>query len=1748
MTTPDIGSVFGNKVTFAVFFKKVYSKVAVTLLEDYVYGPIIYNPKNYGNSFSAIQNPSLLSGSLGGGDLINIYGCGLSQFNATQYTVYYNELPFCQTGSLRVVSVGNQADDYLQCVTNAVPCGEGDNVGDISISLITDIPSVADPQILPYEDEQLLTFQAGPVVNADSISSTRGPRIGGQLVSVEGQNFFYAASNNAENPGWSVTVNFVDPTDSDVIIPSVPATFVSDTQLSFVTPVGLFDLDVVVSFDFGTTCPGYPRTSDFPSYHFGPVCSEVTPANGYWSGGSDVTVVGEGFEEDNNLPSDTFVRMCIERISTPDKCAFEEVPRDSFHLNDTQITFVTPSARQNVLTKVGDNRLFGDIAQVWVHFYQAGGEFIEFPRNQLRPGLEVARIQCPNPYTFSPVVTTVTPSNGQVVPRANPVPLTVTVNGEYFEDPALKNEISVTFDGLLTVDPSIASDNTATAGITWGLTAGHDSDVQVIFDNGNRTYSGINIGFGPAIYSIASAKLGAPIISANNLNGDIYGLFPAGGETIIVTGEGFAAYNGSIKCTIGGDDAAYFLDSDTQIRCITPCKSYGSVAQLSLSFGRFCSANEINWEDSVAASQFLYYNPRLDSFSPAFGKTTGGDTVTIKGEGFAGWGKYECFFGHYSDQQHVIPSADGTTLVCKTPINRAEFNTYVTVSVQLSAYDDDDSVETGYVEDQQSCSNGVVVVDESIYAGVENHDFSTVSLFAQNKFYYGPVCNDISPSSCPLTGCVAAVVGSGFQDCNTGNQTVYTKTYPYNDCTFRYYRVRYVDPVTKDFSYVNAPTNDTLSPGNSNTKLFFYAPSHECGYEPEIEIEFYSPVVSTEPSSNGAQSQTVVKCTHPESRSYTFHYGPVFATQSSTYYQSSTSYGWSGDSVTITGIDFRDPSIFGSVTCNFGDDVSVAAASVNTAGSTVVCQVPSVSTSHWNTVVDISLTWSGSQTTCPPLYAQQFHFGPVIRSITPTRGYVAGEEPVTISGYAFGCCGITSYSCLFPEVSPPKVDDTVKISANSVTCTVPKNNAVDVQINNIGVAFTSSLFGTQDITLTEDNASLQYYYGPYVTGYTPSHSTLSGRDQYVVIQGEGFADPYLYETFCDFFNETSPGFEFVPIEPLEEVFITDTTITCAIPLFAHYAEAVDKIRPRWRRYYEELRPELNKNYYKTIPPTTTVVAGAPYFSDGGSTTPFYLEGFKYGPVITSVCVGTLCNDELPRSLVTGGLEVTVSFDSLRDFVSNSTTKDFGSQTALCVFGNRVADQLSPIVADPNSDNGGTVVCVTPHGDFAFDGEISVLLNPLISADTLSAAQFHSKPYTAGISRNWVSSAGFETIVVYGSGFCQYTTVKCSFANGASANDATQGDITNDKMVTCRTPSRAAGYSSLSLQFCSEGDFEVCNCGEEKDFIHVPEKITFYGITDVTPNEGSFCGGTTISYSGYGFSNFDKITCAWPNSGIQVANIINDNLFTCNSIDVSSIFNNDIVHCSDVTVVGIRTNTYYPIDVPNKFEYGVPEIIAITPNTVSMQSLGTITVQGLYFNGNGYDISCEFSGFVPSVGTLVADSNDNYYVLCNVPADITLGTYDFALSVGCSSTVSYRTNTVHLTVNQSPIIQKVRPIAGPELGGQTITIEGTNFNGGSVYVCVFGALAVGANYDEESSTITCKTPAFLDTVEDVKVPLYISLDGGEHLFRSKDDYIYQNIAVVQDDNVCVKEEDLNEGSNLSVSLFFTIIFICISLTL
>ncbi|WP_439623756.1 beta strand repeat-containing protein [Gemmata sp.] len=102
----------------------------------------------------------------------------------------------------------------------------------------------------------------------------------------------------------------------------------------------------------------------------------------------------------------------------------------------------------------------------------------------------------------------------------------------------------------------------------------------------------------------------------------------AGGNSVVITGTGFAALTGAASVMFGAVNAAsYVVNSNTQITAVAPAGAAGSV--------NVSVTNAIGMSANTAADNYLYAAaPTVTGVSPNTGATFGGTTITITGTNF----------------------------------------------------------------------------------------------------------------------------------------------------------------------------------------------------------------------------------------------------------------------------------------------------------------------------------------------------------------------------------------------------------------------------------------------------------------------------------------------------------------------------------------------------------------------------------------------------------------------------------------------------------------------------------------------------------------------------------------------------------------------------------------------------------------------------------------------------------------------------------------------------------------------------------------------------------------------------------------------------------------------------------------------------------------------------------------------------------------------------------------------------------
>mmetsp|Transcript_3150 Transcript_3150/g.11008 ORF Transcript_3150/g.11008 Transcript_3150/m.11008 type:complete len:2005 (+) Transcript_3150:199-6213(+) len=1711
--TPFIsGDVFGVQPLISVDFKQLNSR-AVAVPSQLTLGPVVYTARQLPTGVAGIDNPSPQAGHRGGGDIIVVSGCGLSDFTNAEVSVLMDVANTERELCVRGAGPGTPSDtltifegcnngiagcDQIFCFTNPEDCTGAPSLLARQVSVAftpAESQFTLSPYVLPREG--FMTYAVGPSVDAVDIDRT--DFTGGEPFTITGTNFFEAAFNTEEDPGWgTVTVNF----EANGETASAEATIVSDTELVGVTPSFNFNSLASVSVDFqlnpsDNSCTDLPRDIDLTPVFFGPTCSSMTPSNGFLSGGQTVTLHGVGFLEAD--PTDIEILICLERLNPlVGLCdVFEPVDLSTVTVTESTITFTTPSDRQGVTTNVGSNRLFGDVANVYLHYTSI---------NTVQP-----LVYCGD-YRFGPDVTAVTPNKGPSGPLPSPH-TAVNIKGTSFNDPAYNFDLISSMGEVANEDTTIRTrsqpDSNLDAFTTYTDESGVDKSVNVIFGASNTTSSDFNVTWGPTI-----TTLQGPF--GDNV-GDVWGLLPGGGQELSVFGEGFDEYlvgsDVDARCLIDGLEATLVTHLDegnsvSHLGCITPAIPFGSAAHVSIDFGSTCgNEDRPNFRNRVTASNLVHYTPRIDSISPDYGLTSGGQEVTVTGEGFEGWGAYECFFGHYTDNVDVSGTVTDTQVICTTPHNRGEFGTDVTVHIQL-----DDPNQT---------------------------DIFHMKVVSPETYHYGAVCNSVSPATGYLDGGYTITInGDGFIDC------VDSDTAPFRDCTFNSDLIEVFFENLDGTTELRGAVVDILSV--TDTTLEVTIPGGVCDEHTNIYLVFEGGFVS-EPL-----TQLRVDC-GVDALDEDFHYGPVFASQSSEFAIGDDSFGWTSDEITISGVNFDDPAL-GDPVCIFGEFGAGLTNSFD--DNTIVCSAPVGDWDAWASVTVEWSTFSNTTTGCTgetAMAAGRFHYGPEISTISPERGYVRDQTEVTITGFAFECCGINSYEFVWPSGAEGVfANQTVFTAPNSVSAPVPQNDAIDNRVNFIGVRFGSPFFNSTTVdtflSKTGDGSGLNYYYGPFVDSISPERSSLSGNGISVTIHGEGFLDPYFLATYCDFISATG-GIDDLGATPS---LVTDKEIVCPVKTYNHVARDEDHLRPRWDRDGDQFRNNFGSIYVKTGEPNTIIPLEdnpLPFFRDNGGGAETLYGPILYGPVITDVqAVGS----SSLRSDAAGGLQITVSFDDLSDWLSDASSNDYGSEQAVCLFGGvRISDPV-PI----NSDN--TVVCTVPRGYIGLSGDVSVVLDPHHDADTAipTTANGHWRflPFITTASNTLGQAPGYETITLQGGGFCGYDTAVCTFGG----REAVQADITNDFTLTCQTPPHAPGEYPIEVSFCTGGN---CFFDSTRDRVSAATTFQVAGVTSISPPEGSLCGGTEVTFTGHGFELYDFLTCQFGGFPRVSASRVNDTAATCFTPNFELNGVQRPIQCLDAVLVGHKgSNEGFPMLSPIAFEAGFPQPQSTDPVNADVDFSITVTVAGRYFNG-GFDRDgeyfCSFGGILTPATlhpfTEGALGDKLFALTCPTPTrftnpELTVGEVDFEVIFDCGTLVDLSSSSTKFRFGQVPRIFDYEPKKGEEIGGTTVTVSGDNFAGGSLYLCSFGELGVdnqvvAAHFDTTTPEITCETPALV-VDRSVNVDFHISIDGGLEWTRFDEKFTYQNVVRKCDSDSDGDDDDDSSAGMLVAHLLPVVLALCV----
>eukprot|EP01094_Clydonella_sp_ATCC50884_P027273 TRINITY_DN777_c0_g1_i1.p2 TRINITY_DN777_c0_g1~~TRINITY_DN777_c0_g1_i1.p2 ORF type:complete len:2081 (-),score=803.19 TRINITY_DN777_c0_g1_i1:111-6353(-) len=917
---PDLGDELRLGITplIQLFFGRDSSALTI---EGFSYGPI----------YSSIEPANL---HVGGGDRVAVHGCGLESVAAADLSVLVfngtNTVELCERGAgpgtandtVRVVSDGDDIHfDRVECVSRPFSACAIDSVH-LEPAVHLAVRNLDLPMGLGLEREanfSLGSVRVGPRIGA--VSPARGARFGGQEVTIAGTALLRTGPERSEQ--WAAPRVYFE-NDAHALEPVQPL-LVTDNALVVLTPEGRFGLDTAVRVEF-TTAVGEPDQCQAAggAYHFGPVCTGFTPEHGPLSGEAPVTVFGEGFAEEGGTAGDIEVRFCIDRLNPsrgPNCRAFEESA--TLHVSDSEIHSVTPSHRQNVHTVVGSNRLFGDVSDVFVHFLTPGSGGRDYNRQLLAEGLDVAVVRCPGVYEFGPRIDSFSPrkapngpyrSDSRDVGRA---PTVVRVSGEHFQDEAYfaqQNTSLVSFGHVLGRTTTDSDTQVSTEPLP-GHQSNADVELAVMFaPDCNATASSHTVRWGVSEPTLIAYNFNA---NGDPLDPEGFGLDPSGSAELRIFADGLEEFvdpgTGEFhgRCVLDRQPLISELRNltsggDYYVWCETFAVPFGSQVKVGLELGSDCGdvRSPVDWRNYIEVGT-LTAAPRIDSVWPEFGRTTGSTPVEIRGVGFSQYDHLdvECVFGGYTTWGTVVSD---TVVECLSPRTRGEFNTDVSVGL--------------LIDGQNKVCEG-------------------------QTFHYGPVCTGVVTdagsgasglTTCRTSGCTAAITGIGWQDC------IVSDVEPIRNCAFREYLVEMVHPITGEFVQLPAPTNDTLSELNSESSLVFEIPPLDfCGAEPSQELHFQVRFPDAPISTNG-KGQRLVTC----SAANVVYVGPVVSEYTAEFIDAGAVYGWEGDVITVTGEHFTHAA--DSVVCEFRSEQRTVTSLARVLSDTLLeCSMPKNAFDAW---------------------------------------------------------------------------------------------------------------------------------------------------------------------------------------------------------------------------------------------------------------------------------------------------------------------------------------------------------------------------------------------------------------------------------------------------------------------------------------------------------------------------------------------------------------------------------------------------------------------------------------------------------------------------------------------------------------------------------------------------------------------------------------------------------------------------------
>lgn len=709
------------------------------------------------------------------------------------------------------------------------------------------------------------------------------------------------------------------------------------------------------------------------------------------------------------------------------------------------------------------------------------------------------------------------------------------------------------------------------------------------------------------------------------------------------------------------------------------------------------------------------------------------------------------------------------------------------------------------------------------------------------------------------------------------------------------------------------------------------------------------------------------------------------------------------------------------------------------------------------TALGASATWNISCVPAPP--------GPVVTSVAPTSGPIAGGTSVVITGATF--TGATAVS--FGSSAASYTVD----SPTQITATSPAGIAGAV---NVSVTTPSATSVAAD--------DFRYFAPPTVTSITPSVGPTSGSTT-VIITGAGFAD--APGTGAVKFGATTASY----------TINSDTQITATAPGGSGTVD-VTVTTPGGTSAIT-----ASDQYVYAPAPTVSSITPTAGRTAGGTTVIITGTGFSSAPGSGAVSFGG-----------TGGASYTIDSDTQITAISPAHaagTVDLTVTTPGGTSATSVADQFTYVAAPTVTSLGttagptlgGTSVAIvgtgfstatnvtfggTPAAAFTINSSISITaIVPAGSAGTVdvrvttvggtsatsAADQFTyvRAPTVTSLTATAGRTSGGIIVIITGTGFAAAPGVGAVKFGSTAASYI----ITSDTQIAATSP---AGSGTVDVTVTTVGGTSAISAADQYTYVPAPT------VTGLTPSDGPTSGGTQVTITGTGFL---AAPAAWAVyfGATPASYTIDSNTQITATSPAGSAGTVDVT----VTTTGGTSAT----SAADQFTYvSAPTIVLVGP--AAGPTAGGITV-GIFGDGFFGTTAVTFGGIAATDFTVFTD----YGMSATAPAG-SAGTVDIRVTtVGGTSATSAADQFTYVT---APTVTSVTPTAGPTGGSTTVIITGSGFAAApGTGAVMFGATP--ASYAINSATqITATAPAGSGTVD-----VTVTTPGGTSATSTADQFTY-----------------------------------------